>query len=70
VGGGAYVVGTNGNKNLTDATESTGILKLYTTSSATFKDSTAPATPVSITGTIGQFNTTKQISIRGLGDVQ
>lgn len=43
---------------------------LYCRSAATFASSPTPTTPVSITGILTQFSTTKQFQIRNLGDIQ
>ncbi|HTN47272.1 MAG TPA: DUF5689 domain-containing protein [Flavipsychrobacter sp.] len=65
-GGGTY----SGNKGLTDATESTGAIKLYTLPAAAFAGLTVPGTVVSIVGVVGQFDLTRQISIRSTRDIQ
>lgn len=57
----------NGNKTLTDAT---GSITLYTAASAIFSGSILPAAPMTFTGIVGQFNSTKQLQIRNLNDVQ
>jgi DNA/RNA endonuclease YhcR with UshA esterase domain len=61
--GGTY----NGSKTLNDGT---GTITLYTRSAASFSATNHPTTPVDITGILIPFNTTKQISIRNLSDVQ
>ncbi len=43
---------------------------LYTRSTATFAGNNTPAAPVSITGVLTQFNTSKQLQIRSTNDVQ
>jgi hypothetical protein len=43
---------------------------LYTRSAASFAGANIPTTPVSITGVLTQFNTSKQFQIRNLNDVQ
>lgn len=63
-GGGTY----QGNKTLTDG--SGGSITLYTTNSATFRNDNLPTTPKTFIGIVGQFNTTKQLQIRNLNDVQ
>lgn len=63
-GGGTY----QGNKTLSDGSGST--ISLYTTSSATFRNDNVPTTPKTFIGVVGQFNTTKQLQIRNLNDVQ
>lgn len=63
-GGGTY----QGNKTLTDG--SGGSISLYTTSSATFRNDNVPTTPKAFTGIVGQFNSTLQLQIRNLNDVQ
>jgi hypothetical protein len=57
----------SGSKIINDAT---GSLTLYTASTASFKDSNMPTSPSSVTAIVGQFTTTKQLSIRKLTDVQ
>lgn len=57
----------SGSKIINDAT---GSLTLYTASTASFKDSNMPSSPSSVTAIVGQFTTTKQLSIRKLTDVQ
>lgn len=61
--GGTY----NGSKTLNDGT---GTITLYTRSAASFSANNHPTTAVDITGILVPFNTTKQISIRNLTDVQ
>ncbi len=63
-GGGTY----QGNKTLTDG--SGGSISLYTTSSASFATATVPTTPKSFIGIVGQFNSTLQLQMRNLNDVQ
>jgi hypothetical protein len=65
--GTTFVVGTNGNCTLNDGT---GTMTLYSTSTAKFGASTLPTGNKSVTGIVGVFNTTKQLSIRGLSDIQ
>lgn len=57
----------SGSKVITDAT---GSITLYTMTGASFATSTLPTTPVSVTAIVGQFTTTKQLSIRKLTDIQ
>ncbi|HMT35221.1 MAG TPA: DUF5689 domain-containing protein [Chitinophagaceae bacterium] len=57
----------SGSKVITDAT---GSITLYTMTGASFATSTLPTTPVSVTAIVGQFTTTKQLSIRKLSDIQ
>ena len=57
----------SGSKTLNDGT---GTLVLYTRSGASFANTNYPTNTVNITGILIPFNTTKQISIRNLGDVQ
>lgn len=45
-------------------------ITLYTRASATFAGSTVPTGTVTVKAVVGQFNTTKQLSIRGTSDVQ
>lgn len=60
----------SGNKGLTDATNNTNTLKLYTSASASFAGQTVPSGPKDITGVVGQFGTTKQVQVRSTADVQ
>jgi DNA/RNA endonuclease YhcR with UshA esterase domain len=60
--GGVY----NGSKTLNDGT---GTVTLYTRSAASFSNTNYPSTTVDVTGILAPFNTTKQISIRNLGDI-
>jgi hypothetical protein len=57
----------SGSKTLNDGT---GTLTLFTRSQATFASTNYPTGTVSITGFLGIFNTTKQISIRSMSDIQ
>jgi DNA/RNA endonuclease YhcR with UshA esterase domain len=57
----------SGSKTLNDGT---GTLTLYTRSQATFASTNYPTGTVSITGFLGIFNTTKQISVRSMSDIQ
>lgn len=66
IGEGVYA----GNKTITDLSDISGRLKLYTTSNASFAQQPTPPGQVNITGIIGQFGNTRQISIRSLGDVE
>ncbi len=59
-----------GNKSLTDASDISGRLKLYTASGATFAQQQIPPGEVNITGIVGQFGNTRQISIRSTADVE
>ncbi len=59
-----------GNKSITDASDISGRLKLYTTSGATFAQERIPPGEVNITGIVGQFGNTRQISIRSPADVE
>ncbi len=52
-----------------DITDGTGTMVHRTTSWATFVNNQVPTTPVTITGIIGIFGTTRQISIRFLQDI-
>jgi hypothetical protein len=60
----------SGNKNLTDFSNTSGDLKLYTLSGATFANANVPTQPVNIIGIVGRFNQTKQMSIRNLNDIE
>ncbi len=60
----------SGNKSLKDATNTAGTLKLYTIASATFSGETVPSRKVNITGILGQYRDTKQLSIRNTTDVE
>lgn len=57
----------SGSKTLTDAS---GNMTIFTNSLATFSGSTFPTTPKTFTGYVYYFNTTKELSIRNLNDVQ
>lgn len=57
----------SGSKIITDPT---GSITLYTASGATFSGSTLPASQKSVTAIVGQYTTTKQLSIRNLNDIQ
>ncbi len=57
-----------GSKPLTDATG--GGVVLYTSNGATFSANNHPATATSITGYLTPYNTTFELSIRNLNDVQ
>lgn len=57
----------NGSKTLNDGTAT---ITLYTRLQASFANVNHPTTPVDITGILIPFNTTKQISLRNLSDVQ
>lgn len=57
----------SGSKVITDAT---GSITLYTMTGASFATSNMPLTATSITGIIGQYTVTKQLSIRKLSDVK
>lgn len=67
----ATITGTpatfSGSKTLSDAT---GQIVLYTASGASFASNNFPTGTVTITGIVVPFNTTKQISIRNLSDIQ
>ncbi len=52
-----------------DITDGTGTMVHRTTSWATFVNNQVPTTPVTITGIVGIFGTTRQISIRFPGDI-
>ncbi|HMN33451.1 MAG: hypothetical protein IT215_05200 [Chitinophagaceae bacterium] len=56
----------SGSKIITDAS---GSITLYTMTGASFATSTMPLTATSITGIVGQYTVTKQLSIRKLSDV-
>jgi len=62
-GGGTY----SGNKDMSDAT---GTIVLRTTTNAVFANQSVPAARASYVAIPLWYNTTKQISIRNLGDVQ
>jgi DNA/RNA endonuclease YhcR with UshA esterase domain len=68
---GATITGSpasySGSKTINDGT---GTLTLFTRSQATFANLNYPTGTVQITGFLGQFNTTKQISIRNTTDIQ
>ena len=67
----ATVAGTgtyNGSKTLSDA--SGGTITLYTAGGASFAGQTVPSTPKNFTGIVSQFNTTKQLQMRNINDVQ
>jgi hypothetical protein len=67
-GGTTYTNGAfNTSRTLTDGT---GSITLYTDGDATFGAATLPAGARTWVGIIGQFNTTKQFSIRDTTDVQ
>ena len=57
----------SGSKSLSDGSAN---ITHYTTSSATFAGSALPSGAKSFTGIVGVFNSTKQLSIRNLNDVQ
>jgi len=65
-GGGVYA----GNKELSDASDASGGLKLYTAASASFAQQQMPPGKVHITGIIGVFGNTKQLCVRSPADVQ
>lgn len=56
----------SGSKVISDAT---GSITLYTMTGASFATTTMPMTATSITGIVGQYTVTKQLSIRKLSDV-
>jgi hypothetical protein len=56
-----------GNKTLTDAT---GTITLYTASAASFAGAAIPSGAHTFTGLINEYNTTHQIQLRSLNDVQ
>lgn len=60
----------SGNKGLSDASDGTNTLKLYTSASASFASQTVPSGAKNITGVVGQFSNTKQVQIRTTADVQ
>jgi hypothetical protein len=62
-GGGTYA----GSRILTDAA---GTITLYTASNSGFAGASVPTSPKSFTGIVNKFNTTLQIQMRNLGDVQ
>jgi DNA/RNA endonuclease YhcR with UshA esterase domain len=62
-GSGSY----SGSNTLNDGTST---ITHYVASSATFASSPYPTTAKNYTGIVGRFNTTKQISIRNLNDVE
>lgn len=57
----------SGSKTLNDGT---GTYTLFTRSQATFASTNYPTGTVSVTGFLGIFNTTKQISVRSMSDIQ
>lgn len=57
----------SGSVTMTDAS---GTLTVFTSSAASFATSSYPATATSFTGYLTPFNATKQISFRGLSDIQ
>ncbi len=57
----------SGNQTISDGT---GSIIMYTASSATFGASTIPSGATTVTGLVGQYDSTKQIQIRKLTDVQ
>ena len=57
----------SGTISLTDAT---GVLTVFTSSSATFAGTSYPVTTVNVTGIISEFSTGRQLNLRNLGDVQ
>jgi len=64
--GGVRFGDNSGNLTITDGT---GSMTHRTTSGATFAASPVPTSPVTITGFVGVFGTTRQISIRNLSDI-
>ncbi len=58
---------TSGNRTLNDGT---GTLILYTQTAASFANTNHPTGSVSVTGILVPFNTTKEIVLRNLSDVQ
>ena len=62
-GGGTYA----GNRTLTDAS---GNMTLYTAAAALFGASSLPTTPKNWTGYANTYNSTKELQIRNLSDVQ
>ena len=65
--GATFVVGTNGSRTITDASSN---MTLYTLSGASFASTALPTGSKSVTGIVGIFNSTYQLSIRGLSDIQ
>lgn len=57
----------SGSKTINDGS---GSITHYTASSATFSAATMPTTAVSVTGIVGVFGSTKQVSIRNQSDIQ
>jgi hypothetical protein len=57
----------SGSKTMNDGT---GTITLFTRSQATFATATVPTGSVDVTAIVSQFNTTKQLNIRNLADVQ
>jgi len=66
IAGGVYA----GNHELEDISDASGRLKLYTSSGATFAQEQIPPGEVNITGIIGVFGNTRQLSIRSPADIQ
>ncbi|MBS1584462.1 MAG: hypothetical protein JSS82_02760 [Bacteroidetes bacterium] len=67
ISGGTTYGDNAGNKTLTDAS---GTITLYTASAASFAGSTIPSGSHTVTGLINEYNTTHQIQLRSLNDVQ
>ncbi|HRB26781.1 MAG TPA: DUF5689 domain-containing protein [Bacteroidia bacterium] len=68
--GTATTYGANGGSLTISDGSTPNTVVLYCRSAASFASSATPTTPVSITGILTQFNTTKQFQIRNLGDIQ
>jgi len=62
-GGGTYL----GSKTLSDGT---GTIILYTRTEATFASNSVPTAPFKLTALVGQFDTTKQLQMRNIADVE
>lgn len=52
------------------ANDGTGTIVLFTRTAATFSGSPIPSGPVNFKAVIGRFNTTKQLQLRNLNDIQ
>jgi len=64
--GGPTFGSAGGNLVVNDGSAS---ITVYTRTAATFSTSTVPATPFDLIGIVGQFNTTKQLSVRNAADI-
>jgi hypothetical protein len=67
VSGGTTYGDNSGNKTVTDGS---GSITLYTSSSASFAGNNIPSGTVTITGVVNEYNTTHQVQIRTLNDIQ